>query len=91
MLFLLFSDNFAKRLSLLTELATKYPDLRDAYLSKSQIAVSKFDIITDETQIKAQLTDIDPLLTTIEEQLEKIKKGTNLCVCFTAKVKSCHL
>lgn len=67
-------DNFAKRLSLLTELATKHPDLRDAYLSKSQIAASKFDIITDETQIKTQLTDIDPLFTTLEEQLEKIKK-----------------
>ena len=69
------SDNFAKRLHLLTELATKQPDLRDAYLFKSQIAAHKFEIISDESQIKTQLTDIEPLFKTIEEQLEKIKKG----------------
>ena len=84
---MLFSDNFAKRLSLLTELATKHPDLRDAYLSKSQIAASKFDIITDETQIKTQLTDIDPLFTTIEEQLEKIKKGINMLFVSLPKLR----
>ena len=71
----LFLDNFAKRLSLLTELATKHPDLRDAYLFKSQIAAHKFEIISDEMQIKAQLSDIDALFTAIEEQLDKIKKG----------------
>ena len=69
------SDNFAKRLHLLTELATKQPDLRDVYLFKSQIAAHKFEIISDESQIKTQLTDIEPLFKTIEEQLEKIKKG----------------
>lgn len=67
-------DNFAKRLRLLTDLATKHPDLRDAYLSKSQIAAYKFDIISDETQMETQIADIDPIFTDIEEQLAKIKK-----------------
>lgn len=67
-------DNFAKRLRLLTDLASKHPDLRDAYLSKSQIAAYKFDIISDEIQIKTQLADIDSLFTEIEKQLEKIRK-----------------
>ena len=71
------SDNFAKRLRLLTDLSTKHPDLRDAYLSKSQIAAYKFDIISDEEQMKTQIADIDPVFADIEEQLAKIKKGTS--------------
>ena len=72
------SDNFARRLRLLTDLATKHPDLRDAYLSKSQTAAYKFDIISDEEHMKTQIADIDPVFTDIEAQLAKIKKGTRI-------------
>ena len=76
------SENFANRLSLLTELATKHPDLRDAYLSKSQLAASNFDIITDADRVKAQLEDLMPLFASIEAQLKKIKEGL-YCVGFS--------
>lgn len=66
-------ENFAKRLSLLIDLATKHPDLRDAYLSRSQIAANNFDIITDEARVQAEFEAIDPLFTSIEIQLQNIR------------------
>lgn len=67
-------ENFAKRLCLLIDLATKHPDLRDAYLMKSQTAASSFDIITDEGKVHAQLEGLVPLFISIEKQLQKIKE-----------------
>ena len=69
------SENFAKRMSMLTELATKHPDLRDSYLTKSQTTAHKFDIITEEAQVASQLDSLEPVFTTIENQLRKIKEG----------------
>lgn len=66
-------ENFKERLPLLTQLATKHPELRDTYLTKSQITAHKFDIITDEIQVNTHLTDMAPLFQSIEEQLQKIK------------------
>lgn len=60
---------------MLTELATKHPDLRDAYLSKSQTVAHNFDIISEEAQVQAQLDDLTPLFNTVENQLKKIKEG----------------
>ncbi|XP_053401587.1 ganglioside-induced differentiation-associated protein 1-like [Mercenaria mercenaria] len=67
-------ENFARRMSMLTELATKHPDLRDSYLVKSQTTAHKFDIITEEAQVAAQLDSLVPLFTDIENQLKKIKE-----------------
>ncbi|XP_052815285.1 ganglioside-induced differentiation-associated protein 1-like [Mya arenaria] len=67
-------ENFANRLCLLTELAARHPDLRDAYLSKSQLAASNFDIITDADRVKTQLDELMPLFASIEDQLKKIKE-----------------
>ncbi|XP_060593454.1 ganglioside-induced differentiation-associated protein 1-like [Ruditapes philippinarum] len=67
-------ENFAKRMSMLTELATKHPDLRDSYLTKSQTTAHKFDIITEEAQVAAQLDSLEPVFMTIENQLKKIKE-----------------
>lgn len=78
-----FTENFAKRLSLLTELATKYPDLRDSYLVKSQTAAYNFDIISDASRVQAQLDDLKPLFESIESQLKKIKEGK---ICETIHV-----
>ena len=75
---LLFSENFAQKLSTLTELATKYPNLRDAYLTKSQVAAHKFEFIAEEERVRAQLDDIQPLFKEIEDQLQKIKEGRKL-------------
>ncbi|KAK7114113.1 ganglioside-induced differentiation-associated protein 1-like [Littorina saxatilis] len=62
-------ENFAKRLQYLTHKATLHPDLRDGYLSKSQIAAQKYDIITDEDKVKGQLGQLDPLFRDMEQLL----------------------
>ncbi|KAH3824454.1 ganglioside-induced differentiation-associated protein 1-like [Dreissena polymorpha] len=67
-------ENFEKRLSLLIELATRHPELRDSYLNKSQLAASNFDTITDVDRVKAQLDDLMNFFAEVEEQLRKIRE-----------------
>ena len=70
-----FPENFAKRLSVLTHLATKYPALRDAYLAKSQTAAQKFDVITDAVQVQRHLENLRSTMDEVETQLKSIKEG----------------
>ncbi|XP_061197391.1 ganglioside-induced differentiation-associated protein 1-like [Saccostrea echinata] len=67
-------ENFANRLSYLTELAAAHPALRDSYLTKSQIAAQKFDIITDEAKVKGHLEALKRTLKDIEQQLKELKE-----------------
>ncbi|KAK3586748.1 hypothetical protein CHS0354_014779 [Potamilus streckersoni] len=69
-------ENFARRLQLLTELVTKHPDLRDAYLAKSQLAAQKYDIINDEAQVKCHMDDLEKTFKEVEQQLKKIKEAS---------------
>ncbi|KAL8619474.1 hypothetical protein ACOMHN_011825 [Nucella lapillus] len=62
-------ENFARRLQYLTHKATLHPDLRDAYLAKSQIAAQKYDIITDEEKVKGQLGQLDSIFQDVEKML----------------------
>lgn len=72
---IVFTENFARRMGMLMELATTHPDLRDGYLSKSQTVAHKYDIIMEESRVQAQLEALTPLFTTIENQLNKIEEG----------------
>ncbi|XP_076449484.1 ganglioside-induced differentiation-associated protein 1-like [Babylonia areolata] len=65
-------ENFARRLQYLTHKATLHPDLRDGYLSKSQIAAQKYDIITDEEKVKGQLGQLDSLFQGMEKMLAAV-------------------
>ncbi|CAG2232803.1 GDAP1 [Mytilus edulis] len=70
-------ENFAKRLRVLTHLAAKHPALRDAYLTKSQTAAQKFDIITDAVQVQQHLEDLKVIMEEVETQLKTIKESNN--------------
>lgn len=70
-----FLENFANRLSYLTELAAAHPALRDSYLTKSQIAAQKFDIITDEAKVKGHLEGLKRTMKDIEQQLNDLKES----------------
>lgn len=69
------SENFANRLSYLTELAAAHPALRDSYLTKSQIAAQKFDTITDAAKVKGHLEALKRLMKDIEQQLKDLKES----------------
>jgi hypothetical protein len=71
---IIISENFAKRLSVLTDLATKHPALRDGYLAKSQTAAQKFDVITDAVQVQRHLEDLKSVMNKVETQLKLIKE-----------------
>lgn len=68
-------ENFAQRLQYLTHKATQHPDLRDGYLSKSQIAAQKYDIITDEDKVKGHLAQLDFLFQDMEKKLAATHTG----------------
>ncbi|KAK3086824.1 hypothetical protein FSP39_024005 [Pinctada imbricata] len=67
-------ENFANRLSYLTELAAKHPALRDGYLAKSQTAAQKFDVITDAVQVQYHLESLKKVISDVEQQLTDIKE-----------------
>ena len=52
-----------------------HPDLRDGYLSKSQIAAQKYDVITDEEKVKGQLGQLDAIFQDMEKRLAEIQSG----------------
>lgn len=79
--FLFFPENFANRLSYLTELAAAHPALRDSYLTKSQIAAQKFDTITDEAKVKGHLEALKRLMKDIEQQLKDLKESRSYLLC----------
>ena len=72
---IMFAENFARRLQYLTHKATLHPDLRDGYLSKSQIAAQKYDIITDEEKVKGHLGQLDALFEDMEKLLAAVHSG----------------
>ena len=59
----------------MTQLAAKHPALRDAYLTKSQTAAQKFDIITDAVQVQRQLENLKDTINEIETQLKNMKES----------------
>ena len=75
MAYFFLTENFAKRLSVLTQLAAQHPALRDSYLTKSQVAAQKFDVITDAAQVQRHLDELQVILDDVETQLKTIKQG----------------
>ncbi|XP_041375756.1 ganglioside-induced differentiation-associated protein 1-like [Gigantopelta aegis] len=73
-------ENFANRLCYLANKATKYPNLRDGYLARSQIAAQKYDIITDEEKVKGQLYHLDTVFEDVESVLKNTKERHNIDV-----------
>ena len=72
----MFVDNTMEKMwDKMKEMAEKYPDLRDAYLSKVEMRQKFMKTVRDKGEVSKVLDDMDRTCDQLEDSLRKTKQG----------------
>ena len=87
-----FADILAKlqlNAAKLEQLADEHPDLREAYMAKVADLQKRRSAVAEAGDVEKVLSQLEPLLDRLEDQLKKVDAGESVCQCVCVCVFVC--